>query len=677
MYKIKRPLAVAGFTFFITGSTILSMPKEYTAVLLALFALFTFIHSKTAKVYTKHLVLMLVTAVVAVVYINIYGILWHNNISKISTDDAVYNGYISAVNNADNTSYTVTVLNNRGREDYKVTLYYGNSFAIGDTITVTGKFKPVKYNKYVFSNYADNILGTISVSEMTEGDFTVSTIKYKALAIRRTLLEKTKELYQGDVAAVASAVAYNDKHLVSQQIKDSFIAAGMSHALVVSGLHVGIIAAVILKLFSFVPIDKKLKNVIAAVFIVAFMYIIGFSASVVRAGVLTAVILLSANFRKQQDSVTSLALIGLVCILANPYITRHIGAMLSYAASVGMVVANIWCSRRKIDGNKRNLVCASAAVIFTLPIAALAGMDITIFSPLYNLLLAGFVAVICVLSVATPVASFIPFVKFLVTPFVFINSLLVNILLAVLDFIKNKFAFALVNLAHPIFLTVIFAAIVAYFVARLQFRNGRTRKIFVTAVSIAVFICYNLLNWNTVTVTAFDSGRECSFHITSRGREYLVLSEEITQNKAVQRLVSVNGRRYDGIYYCPKEADIYYDLSDVTDNFVTADGNKKYETPYFTLHSNWDKNAKLFTISVAECDISFGQGKITSCDSDYYFLGNDKPKEVIAEEIYIFGNIPKWMDVENISAVNSDITIKINLKTGRYKTVEDVFNFGW
>ncbi|MBR6518080.1 MAG: hypothetical protein IKT63_00215, partial [Oscillospiraceae bacterium] len=316
------------------------------------------------------------------------------------------------------------------------------------------------------------------------------------------------------------------------------------------------------------------------------------------------------------------------------------------------------------------------AVIFTLPIAALAGMDITIFSPLYNLLLAGVVAVICVLSVVTPFASLIPFVKILVKPFVFINSLLVNILLAVLDFIKNKFAFALVNLAHPVFLTVIFAAIVAYFVARLQFRNGRTRKIFVTAVSIMAFLCYNLLNWNTVTVRAFDSGRECSFHISARGGEYLVLSEDINIQKAKQQLVAVNAHRFDGIYYCPKNTESYISLDEIADEFITVDKTEEYSNNLFMLRSQVAKNSKLFTVTVADCDISFGHGKIASNGNEYYFLGNDKPKEVTAKEIYIFGSIPKWMEIEDICTVDSDITIKINLKTGNYKTTEDVFNFG-
>ena len=102
-----------------------------------------------------------------------------------------------------------------------------------------------------------------------------------------------------------------------------------------------------------------------------------------------------------------------------------------------------------------------------------------------------------------------------------------------------------------------------------------------------------------------------------------------------------------------------------------------YAEKDFTLISSIDGGKKLFTISAAGCDISFGHGKVTRNGSEYYFLGNDKPKEISADEIYIFGNTPSWMNVDNINNINSDLIIRINLKNGKYKTVKDVLNFGY
>ena len=269
MLKVKRPVAAIGFTFFITGSIILSMPKEYTAILLALFALFVFIHSRTRIIYTKHLLLMFVTAVIAVVYINIYGILWGVHINKISVDTQVFRGYISEINNTDNTSYIVTVTDVKGREKYKANIYYSSGFELGDIVSITGKFKSAKKDKYMYSSYADNIIGTISAEKMEAVSSDIKTIKYTALKARKALLASVDDIYDKDSAAVVSAIAYNDSHTISANIKDGFRTAGLSHALVVSGLHIWIITAAVISVLKYVPINKKIKNVVTALFVVS------------------------------------------------------------------------------------------------------------------------------------------------------------------------------------------------------------------------------------------------------------------------------------------------------------------------------------------------------------------------------------------------------------------------
>ena len=99
MAEIRRPLAITGFTFFITGSIALSMPGEYTVILLALFAVFAIIHRFTVKKYTKHLMLMLAAAVAAVVYISVYSHCFEQKIQSLSTEQSEYTGYINSITN--------------------------------------------------------------------------------------------------------------------------------------------------------------------------------------------------------------------------------------------------------------------------------------------------------------------------------------------------------------------------------------------------------------------------------------------------------------------------------------------------------------------------------------------------------------------------------------------------
>ena len=677
MLKIKRPLAVTGFTFFITGTIVLSMPREYTAVLLALFALFVFIHYRTRNIYTKHLIVMLVSAVVSVIYINTYTNFYQKYVDSIPKETQTFTAYVKEINNNENTSYTLARLDANGREMYNVSIYYANWMDVGDVVYVTGKFKPAKSDKYIYSNYAQNIIGSISADKISLSDAKINTVKYSALSVKTKLLKSAKELYSNEYLAIVDAIAYNDNHLLNSQLKNMFRTAGLSHTLVVSGLHVGIVVAAVKSLLKYIPVNKKYKNIAAAVFTLAYMYIVGLSASVIRAGFLALIVLLTRNFNKEQDHFTSLALIGFVSIIINPYVTRDIGAMLSYTACIGVITANKWCRRRKIEGNKSKLICAAAAIVFTVPVLTLAQMYMTILSPVYNVCLAVFVTAICVLSVFTPVLNMIPVLCVINPLLVITNKLLISSLLNVLMFIYQYMDFTTVRLHSDVFNTVIFSALAAAFIAYFQFEKNKSKKIFVISVSIIAFVCYNLLNYNVLTITAFDSGREGSFHIQKGGREYLVVTEDITADEARQKLVSVTGSKYETVYFCPKEFKTDINMDTVADRVVEVHKSDTYAEKDFTLISSIDGGKKLFKISAAGCDISFGHGKVTSGESEYYFLGNDKPKEILAGEIYIFGNTPSWMNVDDINNINSDLKIRINLKNGKYKTVKDVLNFGY
>ena len=196
MTKIKRPLALIGYTFFITGSVTLSMPGEYMIILLALFALFVCLHRFTRNRFTKHLVLVFVTAITAFGFINIYNAEFQKNIENISRDQKVYNGYISAITNSENSAYTVALIDENGRERYNVSVYYQKDFRLGDTVEITGKFAPFQRNRYIYSNYSDNIKGRINAESIVLKDISINTVKYNALIVKRIVLNKIESIYK-------------------------------------------------------------------------------------------------------------------------------------------------------------------------------------------------------------------------------------------------------------------------------------------------------------------------------------------------------------------------------------------------------------------------------------------------------------------------------------------------
>lgn len=73
----------------------------------------------------------------------------------------------------------------------------------------------------------------------------------KLSQIRKSLSLILEKELEGSNLAIAQALILGDKSLLDQEIRTSFGATGAMHVLAVSGLHIGIIAQVLLFLFQF------------------------------------------------------------------------------------------------------------------------------------------------------------------------------------------------------------------------------------------------------------------------------------------------------------------------------------------------------------------------------------------------------------------------------------------
>ena len=86
--------------------------------------------------------------------------------------------------------------------------------------------------------------------------------------------------------ALAKALLSGDKSSVTTEIKEAFRASGASHILALSGMHLGVIYAILLKATAFAgnsPGAKKIRSVIIVVISGGYTLVTGASASLVRA----------------------------------------------------------------------------------------------------------------------------------------------------------------------------------------------------------------------------------------------------------------------------------------------------------------------------------------------------------------------------------------------------------
>lgn len=673
-----------GFTFLAVSCITLSVPKGYTAILLALFFLLIPLHYFTARRYTKHLIFIGATTLVAICYTEIYCQSYQSKIDEIPRDKQIYNGYITAINSDNNPSpYTFQLVdtNNNNKETYSVKFFNNDEFDVGDTITIEGKFSPFKASYYTFSSYFRDIKGNISPSKISKSDIKIKSYQYITLNIKQELLRKAKKLYSDDTLPLVASMGYSDKSEITQGHTLQFATAGISHTLVVSGFHVAIIMAFTNAVLFYIPISKKIKNLILAAALFLFMSIIGFSPSIIRAGAIGIIVLVATNIKKETDALTNLGLIAFVTTISSPYAARDIGLLLSYSACVGLVASEYISKKKNLSGFNSNILATTMAVVFTLPVLSFAGMKMTLLSPIFNLIFLPFISIICGLSFFTPIIAYFVIVGKIINFFLVpINTFVINFMLIALEMISEFFSFAMINLGQENIFIISISLAVGLAVGFIQFKNVKVIKVFAIGIALTSILCYNFLNSNVVEITAFDSGRETSFLVSYKNETSLILSEFMTAKKATSKLSNTNKTRYDEVFLCTKDKINTDSLEKITDKITDMSSQTQSQNGHMLIKSEIDKNQNKFTLYIGDKTIAFGHKKVNlelHENVDLYFLGNDKPKSIVASNVFIFGNTPKWMNVEDIQELSAELTIKINLKTGEYKIVKDVYNFGY
>ncbi len=224
---------------------------------------------------------------------------------------------------------------------------------------------------------------------------------YPAAHIRHTLLEIIKTVFPADTEAFVRALLLGDDSDLSYEINTAFQVTGIRHIIAVSGLHVSILFG-----FLYTVSGKRrwLTALVGIPVLVLFAAVAGFTPSVTRACLMHGLMMVSMLFRREYDSLTSLAFAALTMLVLNPMVITAVGFQLSVGCMLGiflfaMPIKNwlledghlghakgmTWTDKL-VRGVAGSISVSLGAISLTTPLAALYFGTVSLISPLTNLL---------------------------------------------------------------------------------------------------------------------------------------------------------------------------------------------------------------------------------------------------------------------------------------------------
>ena len=223
-------------------------------------------------------------------------------------------------------------------------------------------------------------------------DATIRSIRPPGLLARwRSTIGRALDARFGVDAPLVRALLIADMHDLSPTMRDRFAAAGLSHMLSVSGLHVGLIAAAIGLLAQIARISRARGDLVVVTLTAVYVLVIGAPLPAVRAALMLAISSLSVALQRPTSGWAALA-VGAGLPLLDPGSVLDVGFQLSVVGMVALVSAGQLSQRWEwlAEGGwrgalKRSVVVSTAATLLTAPLGAATFGRVSLVAPLSNL----------------------------------------------------------------------------------------------------------------------------------------------------------------------------------------------------------------------------------------------------------------------------------------------------
>ncbi len=145
-----------------------------------------------------------------------------------------------------------------------------------------------------------------------------------------------KNISCNETSGLLIAILLGDKSLVSEKINQQFLSTGTAHILAVSGMHIGILYALLKWCFAIPLFHKTIPTKLKSPFILAliwcFAFITGLGPSILRSAVMFSLLEIGLNLKRVTDSINILCSTGFLMLYVNPCMIYDVGFQLSFFA---------------------------------------------------------------------------------------------------------------------------------------------------------------------------------------------------------------------------------------------------------------------------------------------------------------------------------------------------------
>lgn len=231
------------------------------------------------------------------------------------------------------------------------------------------------YAKYLKNNHIYGIYNLKEFKILKRNKYNINIIKYK-------LNSYINKKFSNESRVFLKALIIGDKNDFDDEFLNSLIGNGTIHLFAISGLHVGIIIAILKKILELINIKKN--DLYISLFLLLYLFITSFSPSIIRAVIMYYLAVVNKKLKLMLSSSDIISITFLFLILINPLYIYNNGFVLSFSVSYFIILFSELIKRKK--NFYQGFLISLFSNVFVLPIIINMNNEINFLSPIVNVL---------------------------------------------------------------------------------------------------------------------------------------------------------------------------------------------------------------------------------------------------------------------------------------------------
>ena len=437
-----------------------------------------------------------------------------------------------------------------GKERVKAIYYFKDNkeknvildeLKLGDRVLLKGMLEePINntnpnqfnYKKYLYNNKIYYIFNIESIYLIKKNE----KLSYGIKNFFRRRINK----YDSKISSYMMAFILGDTSSIDTSVKDNYRILGVSHLLATSGMHISLFTGMLMFFLKKVSMKDSIRYLIIFVFLLFYMFLTGFTPSILRSGVCFIFNSINKLFKLEIKSINLFIFAIIVIVLINPFIIYNMGFIFSSITSFYLILFSSIINKNSYI--KKSLIISIIANLATFPLVIYNYFEINLLSVIYNMF---FIPVISIFVFPITLISFV------ISPISEVLLIFINVLEYIMGYlvkINSIVIFSKPSVLLIIVYYIIITVVLHYF--------GKNKKAFMWLFIILVLIHYNKnLIFKNTFLLALDVGQGDSFLFHSNNKTFLIDTggsfyneNNINSNKVSNVLKSFGIRKIDYIF---------------------------------------------------------------------------------------------------------------------------------